>query len=94
MSQVFSVHWNGAAYTCKEKLWRNVTGDVLLCQGILETRQKSHLHGLALFTIPLNNTAISKILGHTVNLYGFFSILHPDYAKPKLILDTPQAHRG
>ena len=31
-------------------------GVILLCQSILETKQISHLHGLALFTIPLRQS--------------------------------------
>ena len=34
-------------HTFKEEL-------ILLCQSILETRRITHLHGSALFTIPLN----------------------------------------
>ena len=32
-------------------------GMILLCQSILETRRISHLHGSALFTIPLKSSA-------------------------------------
>ena len=37
-------------------------GVILLCQSILETRDISHLHGSALFTIPLKNVDIEKVL--------------------------------
>ena len=33
---------------------------ILLCQSILETRKISHLHGLALFAIPLNETKLDE----------------------------------
>ena len=32
-------------------------GVILLCQSILETRRISHLHGSALFTIPLKDSS-------------------------------------
>ena len=34
-------------------------GVIILCQSILETRRVSHLHGLALFTIPLSSFVYS-----------------------------------
>ena len=64
--KISSLHWNSAAYTCKEKLWRKVVVSIkccnlhsfkerviLLCQSILEMRQIPHSYGPALFTIPL-----------------------------------------
>ena len=38
-----------------QKLHSLKEGVILLCQSTLETRRISHLHGSALFTIPLNN---------------------------------------
>ena len=35
-------------------------GVILLCQSILEARRISHLHGSALFTMPLRERAKSK----------------------------------
>ena len=54
---------------CKEKLWQKVADEcqiyqnlhsfeervILLCHIILEKRKISHLHGSALFTIPLRS---------------------------------------
>ena len=37
-------------------------GVILLCQSILETRRISHLHGSALFTIPLKRLERRKIV--------------------------------
>ena len=64
--KISSLHWNSAAYTCKEKLWRKVVVSIkccnlhsfkerviLLCQSILEMRRIPHSYGPALFTIPL-----------------------------------------
>ena len=38
-SQVFTMkirnlHWNGAAYTCKEKLWRKVAGEYQMSKSL------------------------------------------------------------
>ena len=37
-------------------------GVILLCQSILETKRVSHLHGSALFTIPLKGFQLLKIV--------------------------------
>ena len=44
-------------------------GVILLCQSILETRRISHLHGSALFTIPL------KLIFHQVNKLNIKTII-------------------
>ena len=65
LMKISSLHWNGTAYTCKEKLWWKVTGEyqnlysfkegqILLCQSILEMGRITHLQGSTLFTISLN----------------------------------------
>ena len=39
-------------------------GAILLCQSILDTKQISHLHGSALFTILLNDCQMTQIRNH------------------------------
>ena len=46
-------------------------GLILLCQSILETRRITHLHGSALFTIPLRPP------GGSIGNYQLSTITHP-----------------
>ena len=63
-------------------------GVILLCQSILETRRISHLHGSALFTIPLSTYELllpPGIKGLNFKIYSemftlFFSIAYGTYA--------------
>ena len=43
-------------------------GVILLCQSILETRRISHLHGSALFKIPLSNFSLETFMPNFVSL--------------------------
>ena len=47
---------------------------ILLCQSILETRKISHLHGLALFAIPLNETKLDESFPLTKFTLGGYEI--------------------
>ena len=41
-----------------QNLYSFKEGLILLCQSILETRRRIHLHGLAQFTIPLSGSQV------------------------------------
>ena len=56
LMKISSLHWNGAAYICKEKLWEKLPMSIK-CHDLhsFETRQIPHLYGSALCTIPLSH---------------------------------------
>ena len=62
----FSVH--SPLSTKNENLHSFKEGLILLCQSILETRRISHLHGSALFTIPLNVHNCTLLHAHVLSL--------------------------
>ena len=82
--KTISLHWNGSAGTCKEKLWQKVTGEyqmsylhsfkervILLCQSILEIRRISHLLSSALLKHLFYRTSPDDYF--LTEIYAFFT---------------------